>query len=152
MIVLLVVGIILAIIGFFVGLVLVVIAFRRIVGRHVYLLRRRQLVQEFQVLDLQEYDLDRPVVPTAPSSLHDVDNNNNTNVNNAEMGENKGEGFDSVVADVTKTTASTTKPSPTAPPSHYFCNNTQDVKHPPPSAPIMPSGDTAYLKKLGLLD
>eukprot|EP00536_Pseudo-nitzschia_multiseries_P010762 jgi/Psemu1/26862/gm1.26862_g len=64
--VLLVVAIVLAVIGFFVGVVVVVIAAQRIVARHVHLLQKRQLVREFRVLDLQEYDLDAPTA-TAPT-------------------------------------------------------------------------------------
>ena len=63
--ILLVVAIVLAIIGFFVGVVVVVVAVQRIVGRHVYLLQKRQLVKEFQVMDLRDYDLDEPI-STAP--------------------------------------------------------------------------------------
>jgi hypothetical protein len=58
--ILLVVAIVLAIIGFFVGVLVIVVAVQRIVGRHVYLLQKRQLVKEFQVMDLQDYDLDQP--------------------------------------------------------------------------------------------
>jgi len=63
--ILLVVAIVLAIIGFFVGVVVIVVAIQRIVRRHVYLLQKRQLVKEFQVMDLQDYDLDQPI-STAP--------------------------------------------------------------------------------------
>jgi len=59
--ILLVVTIVLAIIGFFVGVVIVVVAAQRIVGRHIYLLQKRQLVHEFKVMDLQDYDLDQPL-------------------------------------------------------------------------------------------
>ncbi len=59
--ILLVVAIVLAIIGFFVGVVIVVVAAQRIVGRHIYLLQKRQLVHEFKVMDLQDYDLDQPL-------------------------------------------------------------------------------------------
>ncbi|KAG7338913.1 ring-variant domain containing protein [Nitzschia inconspicua] len=65
LIILLVFAIILAVIGFFVGMVITVIAFQRVVQRHIHLLQKKQLVQEYQVVDLQEYDLDQPV-PTAP--------------------------------------------------------------------------------------
>jgi hypothetical protein len=58
-------AIILAVIGFFVGIVITVIAFQRVVQRHVHLLQKKQLVQEYQVMDLQGYDLDHPL-PTAP--------------------------------------------------------------------------------------
>jgi len=69
LIILLIIAIILAIIGFFVGAIIVVIAFQRIVGRHIYLLQKRQLVQEFQVLDLQEYDLDKPNVAATTATV-----------------------------------------------------------------------------------
>jgi hypothetical protein len=69
LIILLTIAIILAIIGFFVGAIIVVIAFQRIVGRHIYLLQKRQLVQEFQVLDLQEYDLDKPNVAATTATV-----------------------------------------------------------------------------------
>ena len=77
MIVLLVVAIIMAVIGFFVGLVITVIIGQRIVQRHVYLLHKRQLVQEFQVLDLAGYDLNQekqlPANISAPPSTYDVE-------------------------------------------------------------------------------
>jgi len=147
--ILLVVAIILAIIGFFVGVILTVIAFQRIIGRHIHLLQKRQLVQEFQVMDLQQYDLDQPVVNDPPGTYQ------HTTMQRGGMG---------VV--------------PTAPPSYsdydvetatgrqgrkeiddfnYNCiqqgQQSSDgiVRHPPPSAPVMPADDTAYLKKLGLL-
>jgi RING-variant domain len=63
--ILLVVAVILAAIGFFVGIVITVIAFQRIVQRHIHLLQKRQLVQEFQVMDLSGYDMDLPI-PSAP--------------------------------------------------------------------------------------
>ena len=65
LLILLVIAVILAVIGFFVGIVITVIAFQRIVQRHIHLLQKRQLIQEFRVMDLQEYDLDQPL-PTAP--------------------------------------------------------------------------------------
>mmetsp|Transcript_9047 Transcript_9047/g.18791 ORF Transcript_9047/g.18791 Transcript_9047/m.18791 type:complete len:461 (+) Transcript_9047:258-1640(+) len=61
--ILLVVAIVLAVIGFFVGVVIVIVAAQRIVGRHIYLLQKRQLVHEFQVMDLQSYNLDQPLSP-----------------------------------------------------------------------------------------
>jgi hypothetical protein len=61
----LIIAVILAVIGFFVGIVITVIAFQRTVQRHVHLLQKRQLIQEFWVMDLQEYDLGQPL-PTAP--------------------------------------------------------------------------------------
>ena len=57
----LVVAVILAIIGLFVGVVVIAVAAQRIVGRHIYLLQKRQLVQEFRVMDLQDYELDQPI-------------------------------------------------------------------------------------------
>lgn len=65
LLILLAFAIILAVIGFFVGIVITVIAFQRVVQRHVHLLQKKQLVQEYQVMDLQGYDLDHPL-PIAP--------------------------------------------------------------------------------------
>jgi hypothetical protein len=65
LIILLVFAIILAVIGFFVGIVITVVAFQRVVQRHIHLVQKKQLIQEYQVMDLQEYDLTRPL-PTAP--------------------------------------------------------------------------------------
>ena len=59
--ILLVVAIVLAIIGFVVGVLVAVVVGHRIVQRHVHLLQKRQLVKEFKVVDLQGYDLDRPI-------------------------------------------------------------------------------------------
>lgn len=70
--ILLLAAIVLALIGFFVGIVMTVIAFQRIVQRHIYLLQKRQLVQEFQVMDLQDYDLDIPLA-TAPPEEEDIE-------------------------------------------------------------------------------
>lgn len=70
--ILLVVAIVLAVIGFFVGVVIVIIAAQRIVGRHIYLLQKRQLVHEFQVMDLQGYDLDHPLSPTEAEQVNVV--------------------------------------------------------------------------------
>jgi len=70
--ILLVVAIVLAIIGFFVGVVVVVVAAQRIVGRHVSLLQKRQLVEEFQVMDLQNYDLDKPTTSSAEGKSNDA--------------------------------------------------------------------------------
>mmetsp|Transcript_18813 Transcript_18813/g.46699 ORF Transcript_18813/g.46699 Transcript_18813/m.46699 type:complete len:263 (-) Transcript_18813:143-931(-) len=70
--ILLVVAIVLAVIGFFVGFVIVVIAAQRIVGRHIYLLQKRQLVHEFQVMDLQSYDLDQPLSPAVEEQANVV--------------------------------------------------------------------------------
>eukprot|EP00537_Pseudo-nitzschia_pungens_P013975 CAMPEP_0172383792 /NCGR_PEP_ID=MMETSP1061-20121228/1600_1 /TAXON_ID=37318 /ORGANISM="Pseudo-nitzschia pungens, Strain cf. pungens" /LENGTH=602 /DNA_ID=CAMNT_0013112139 /DNA_START=455 /DNA_END=2263 /DNA_ORIENTATION=+ len=82
LVVLLVVAIILAVIGFFVGVVVVVLAGQRIVARHVHLLQKRQLVREFRVLDLQEYDLDAPTA-TAPmeDEVYAGDDNDKVNQN-----------------------------------------------------------------------
>lgn len=109
LVVLLVVAIVLAIIGFFTGVVIIVIAVQRIVGRHIHLLQKRQLVQEFQVLDLQDYDLDKPL-PTAPTAVNDE--------------EEAGGSF----------------------------TDSNNPKHPPPSAPFIPDEDTVYLQKLGLME
>jgi hypothetical protein len=51
-----------AVLGFLTEIVLTVVAFQRIVQRRVYLLHKRQLMQEFQVQDLAAYDLDRPIL------------------------------------------------------------------------------------------
>jgi len=59
---LLIVAIVLAIIGVFVGVFLCGVAIQRIVSRHIYLVQKRQLVQEFMVMDLQGYDLDQPLL------------------------------------------------------------------------------------------
>lgn len=104
--ILLVVAIILAVIGFFVGVVIVVVAAQKIVGRHIYLLQKRQLVQEFQVVDLQDYDLDQPISTTPIEQ---------TMGSGIELREGVS-------------------------------------RHPPPSAPVMPTEDVQYLKKLGLMD
>jgi hypothetical protein len=53
-----------AVIGFFVGILLTVVACQRIVQSHVYLVHKRQLVQEFQVMDLSGYDLEQPSTKT----------------------------------------------------------------------------------------
>ena len=103
--VLLVVAIVLAIIGFFVGVVIVVIATQRITSRHIYLLQKRQLVEEFKVVDLQDYDLDKPQAPGENIDIDGIEMRDGTN-----------------------------------------------IRHPPPSAPVMPMEDAQYLKNLGLMD
>ncbi|KAL3920048.1 MAG: hypothetical protein SGILL_003455 [Bacillariaceae sp.] len=65
LVILLVAAVVLAAIGFVVGMVVAIIAFQRVVQRHIHLIQKRQLVQEYQVMDLQEYDLSQPL-PTAP--------------------------------------------------------------------------------------
>ena len=103
--ILLVAAIILAIIGFFVGVVIVIVAAQRITSRHIYLLQKRQLVEEFKVKDLQDYDLDKPE-PRGENSENDgIEMQDGTN-----------------------------------------------VRHPPPSAPVMTMEDVQYLKNLGLMD
>jgi hypothetical protein len=68
------VAFIMAVVGFFVGLVISVVVCQRIIQRHVYLLHKRQLVQQFQVVDLAGYDLERPETPpSAPPSASDVE-------------------------------------------------------------------------------
>jgi len=62
LVILLVVAIILATIGFFVGVIVTIVVIQRIIGRHIYLLQKRQLVKEFRVMDLQDYDLDKPML------------------------------------------------------------------------------------------
>lgn len=59
---LLIVAIVLAVVGFFVGVFLCVVVIQRIVSRHIYLVQKRQLVQEFMVMDLRDYDLDQPIL------------------------------------------------------------------------------------------
>lgn len=61
LVVLVIVAIFLAIIGFFIGIVLTVIIFQRTSQRHLYILHKRQLTNEFQVMDLAGYDLERPL-------------------------------------------------------------------------------------------
>lgn len=72
LIILLIAAIVLALIGFLVGVVITVIAFQRVVQRHIHLVQKRQLVQEFQVMDLQDYDLDLPLA-TAPPEEEDIE-------------------------------------------------------------------------------
>jgi hypothetical protein len=67
LLILLAVAVILAVTGFFVGIVVAVIAFQRVVQRHIHLIQKRQLVQDYQVMDLQEYNLNQPL-PTAPQA------------------------------------------------------------------------------------
>ena len=71
--ILLVAAIVLAIIGFFVGVVIVVVAAQRITSRHIYLLQKRQLVEEFKVKDLQDYDLDKPEAPDENSKIDGIE-------------------------------------------------------------------------------
>jgi hypothetical protein len=60
LIILLVVAISMAAVGLLVGLLFSMVVCQRIIQRHIYLLHKRQLVQEFQVVDLAGYDLDQP--------------------------------------------------------------------------------------------
>lgn len=128
--IMLVAAIILAVIGFFVGVVVAVVAAQRIIGRHIHLLHKRQLVQEFRVMDLQDYDLDRPI-STAPI----MENETNSNINSSGgffTGETSGglgnvEGGGGGGLEMT-------------------------AKRPPPSAPIIPVEDVEYLKRFGLID
>jgi hypothetical protein len=71
-VILLIAAVVLALIGFFMGVVITVIAFQRVVQRHIHLVQKRQLVQEFQVVDLQDYDLDVPLA-TAPPEEEDIE-------------------------------------------------------------------------------
>lgn len=71
--ILLVAAIILAIVGFFVGVVIVIVAAQRITSRHIYLLQKRQLVEEFKVKDLQDYDLDKPEALDENSEIDELD-------------------------------------------------------------------------------
>lgn len=57
LVILLAVAIIMAIIGFVVGIVMAIYVAQRIIQRHVFLLHKKQLAQEFQVRDLQDYDV-----------------------------------------------------------------------------------------------
>lgn len=124
MVVLLVVAIVLAIVGFFVGVLVVVVAIQRIVARHVHLLQKRQLVQEYRVVDLQDYDLDTPVA-TAPAEGE---------APAGTAGTGSPEGFESTGVE-----------GGAAPPAGT-------VGHPPPSAPVMTEEEAEYLWKLGLMD
>ena len=72
LLILLVVAVVMAIIGFFVGLIITVVVCQRVVQTHVYLLQKRQLAHEFQVMDLSGYDLSRPE-PSAPPASMDVE-------------------------------------------------------------------------------
>lgn len=56
----------LAMVGFVVGIIILVVIFQRTVQRHIYILHKRQLATEFQVMDLAGYDLDRPLAPEHP--------------------------------------------------------------------------------------
>jgi len=42
-------------------MILVVVMSQHIFQRHVYILQKQSLVDEFQVMDLSEYDLEQPV-------------------------------------------------------------------------------------------
>jgi hypothetical protein len=59
------------VIGFSVGILLTVVACQRIVQSHVYLVHKRQLVQEFQVMDLLGYDLEQPSSKTTTREEED---------------------------------------------------------------------------------
>lgn len=48
----------LAFVGFFTAIVIIVVLFQRTIQRHIYLLHKGQLVQEFQVVDLSKCDED----------------------------------------------------------------------------------------------
>lgn len=63
--ILLVALIVMAVIGFFVGLFLGVIVGQRILQRHMFLLQKKQLVEEFQVADLSPYN-----VSSSPSHVN----------------------------------------------------------------------------------
>jgi hypothetical protein len=66
--VLVVTAVIMAVIGFCVGIIIAVVMCQRVIQTHVYLLHKRQLVQEFTVMDLQEYDV-VCLLPQESSSL-----------------------------------------------------------------------------------
>jgi hypothetical protein len=101
-----------AVIGFFVGILLTVVACQRIVQRHVYLLHKRQLVQEFQVMDLNNL-----------SGYHDLDlEDPTTNTTTSKEAERE-----TVIAAATVNLSS----------AH---------------APLLAEADTAYLRKLGLME
>jgi hypothetical protein len=59
---LVVAAIFMAILGFLVGIIIVVVVFQRTVQRHIHVLHKRQLANEFQVMDLAEYNLEQPLV------------------------------------------------------------------------------------------
>ena len=63
--ILLLLAVVLAVIGFFVGVAITVVAFQRVVQNHIHLLQKRELIREFQVMDLSSYDMDMPL-PSAP--------------------------------------------------------------------------------------
>jgi hypothetical protein len=76
--ILVVLAVILAVIGFFIGVAITIVAAQRVVQRHIHLLQKRQLVQEFQVMDLSGYGMDMPL-PSSPVALqqqqqqHDIE-------------------------------------------------------------------------------
>mmetsp|Transcript_30945 Transcript_30945/g.74733 ORF Transcript_30945/g.74733 Transcript_30945/m.74733 type:complete len:539 (-) Transcript_30945:81-1697(-) len=65
LLILLLLAVVLAVIGFFVGVAITVVAFQRVVQNHIHLLQKRELIREFQVMDLSSYDMDMPL-PSAP--------------------------------------------------------------------------------------
>ena len=64
--ILLVVVVVMAVVGFFVGLFLATLLVQRVIQNHLFLLQKKQLVEEFRVKDLSGYNLD----PEAPSSIY----------------------------------------------------------------------------------
>jgi hypothetical protein len=69
-VVLVVAAVIMAVIGFVVGIIIAVVMCQRVIQAHVYLLHKRQLVQEFTVMDLQDYDV---LLLPAPGSESESD-------------------------------------------------------------------------------
>lgn len=70
-VILVVTAVIMAVIGFVVGIIIAVIMCQRVIQSHVYLLHKRQLVQEFTVMDLQDYDVlpESETIPAASAPL-----------------------------------------------------------------------------------
>lgn len=85
---LVVLAIFMAIIGFLVGIIIIVVIFQRTVQRHIYILHKRQLTNEFQVMDLSGYDLEQPLpgaaVPETSSTNGDAEPTN-SNKNEKEV-------------------------------------------------------------------
>ena len=70
------------------GIIIIVVIFQRTIQRHIYILHKRQLTNEFQVMDLSGYDLEQPlpgaVVPETSSTNGDAEPTN-SNKNEKEV-------------------------------------------------------------------
>jgi len=77
-VILIVVAMVLAMAGIIMGISLVVLIFQRTVQRHAYLLHKRQLTNEFQVMDLSTYDLSQPLNEETRRTNDENDNNKST--------------------------------------------------------------------------